>query len=238
LGTSLKLSNDDESDYQCDGLIKYLLTQGAFLNITFLVTTLIYTVFLVKMPPSTYYRYIFAGWATALAAVVGILWGVAPTMAPNLAFFVVSVAQVMPYYMFEYDFFVYTSTVSEKYYGFLYNILSVAYSFVTVVIGFILQYSVSDNTLFSMCIVILFILIVHSLYFGFRHKQTLKDANNVDIIQGTVIELKEYANAVTAEEGEKTVGQHQENQEKEDEENPGKALIVVFAGDLTNKLFV
>jgi hypothetical protein len=101
----------------CGGTLSNLVSQGAYLNLTFLVFTILYGIFLVRCPPMAYYTKVFPILCVVLGAVTGSLFF--RGLPSPLIFTIVSVAQVMPYYLSNYDFYMFTTAIDEKYYGWL-----------------------------------------------------------------------------------------------------------------------
>jgi len=172
LSVSNSLSiNTPTSDFVCDGLISYLLTQGFVLNCTYLVTTLMYTAFLVRCPPLIFYRYVFFGLAIVLGVSVGILW---MPMSQWPTFIFVSLAQCIPYYLYSFDFYVFTSSIDEIYYGFIYGVYGFMYQLLYIVPSSILYAPYTNNELIISSLVLLVICMVYAVIIAVYFKEELK----------------------------------------------------------------
>jgi len=167
-----KLIAHQGSNLYCDGLLFDLMNQGFFLNITFFLFSSLYGIFLVPCRPIIFFRYVYSGLGIILFGVTLVLWF---TLPPVPTFIIVSVAQVMPYYLSMYDFYVITSSTEDKYYGFVNSL----YGWGIQVIGlipaaFLFLSSLSNDVMILICLAILVTTIIYAVVFSVTHKADLK----------------------------------------------------------------
>jgi len=184
--------NTPEHDAVCDGLIANLLTQGFVLNVTYIITTFMYTAFLVKCPPLRFYRWVFHIMAVVLGVSVGILW---MPMSQWPTFIMVSLAQVIPYYLFSFDFYVFTSSIDEIYYGFIYGIYGFLYQVLYIVPASILYIPISNDALIIASLVILVIVMGYSVFIATTLEEELQakppEAKSLTLNPSTEKEINE-----------------------------------------------
>jgi len=163
--------NAPENNSVCGGLIANLLTQGFVLNVTYLITTLMYTAFIVQCPPLRFYRWVVHIMAIILGVSVGILW---MSMSQWPSFIMVSLAQVIPYYMYSYDFYCFTSSVDEIYYGFIFGIYGFLYQLLYIVPASILYIPFSNQALLVASLIMLVLVIGYSIYIAYAFEEELQ----------------------------------------------------------------
>jgi len=163
--------NTPENNSVCGGLIANLLTQGFVLNVTYLITTLMYTAFIVQCPPLRFYRWVVHIMAIILGVSVGILW---MSMSQWPSFIMVSLAQVIPYYMYSYDFYCFTSSVDEIYYGFIFGIYGFLYQLLYIVPASILYIPFSNQALLVASLIMLVLVIGYSIYIAYAFEEELQ----------------------------------------------------------------
>eukprot|EP01027_Heterolobosea_sp_BB2_P013563 GEZU01019554.1.p1 GENE.GEZU01019554.1~~GEZU01019554.1.p1 ORF type:complete len:160 (-),score=31.41 GEZU01019554.1:73-552(-) len=84
-----------------------------------------------------------------------------------ISFVVVSVAQVAPYYLAAYDFFVFTAAADEQYCGFVNSFYCLVNQLIAFLPALLLEHlsSINLNMLILVCIAVLAVTLVHSVLF-------------------------------------------------------------------------
>lgn len=149
----------DDSDVQttsnyCAGHFKDLMLQGTILCIVFLIGTLLYRSFMLKLRPRTFF-----GWFLLAAVLVNMLCLglLLVNVTGILLFALISLAQVLPYYLNSFDYYCFTTGMVDEYYGFITSI----YGFFCLVIyaaaGYVLAIDLSIEIVLFACFVLLFL---------------------------------------------------------------------------------
>jgi len=167
-----KLIAHQGSNLFCDGLLFDLMNQGFFLNVTFFVASSLYGIFLVPCPPILFFRYVYPGLGTILFGVTLVMWF---TLPPIPTFIIVSVAQVLPYYLSMYDFYVITSSTEDKYYGFVNSLYGWGIQIIGLIpAAFLFLNSLSNGAMIIICLTILMTTIIYGIVFSISHKLDLQ----------------------------------------------------------------
>ncbi|KAH3759242.1 hypothetical protein Pelo_8970 [Pelomyxa schiedti] len=109
-------SNQPTESNQCNGLLPRLLVQGAALNAVFIVTAVLYRIFLVDCPPLRYFGRIFP---LLCAISLGFVLVLLASKNSILSMISITIAQVPSYYMVSFSFYLLNTAASEQYLGFV-----------------------------------------------------------------------------------------------------------------------
>eukprot|EP00727_Mastigamoeba_balamuthi_P008982 m51a1_g4706 hypothetical protein (541) ;mRNA; r:254125-256817 len=96
-------------------LLRDLVQQGATLNAVFLLATGLYSRTLLRCPPSRYYRRALPALCVVTGACTLALTALRLGKAARMV--LLSVSQVLPYFLNSYDYYVLCTAVREEYYG-------------------------------------------------------------------------------------------------------------------------
>jgi hypothetical protein len=165
VSSSLPASSASETlENYCGGALINLIEQGAVLMACYLVSSLLYLAVLVRCPPRIYYKYALP----ALAIVTGgsllvilFLRGALPRVAITI---VVSIAQVLPYYINAFTYYVMNTAIKQEYYG----LITAFYAFGVQAISFgtsaVLYLSVPVQLLVFVCCGLLAVCVTHGFF--------------------------------------------------------------------------
>ena len=115
---------DTKNTKFCHGVLTNLIVLGAMTNGLYLVGSISYRLFLVKMSAPKFYRYLYPSMAFIL---IGLTVTLKFQLNPLIIFFCTSSAVVIPYYMYYYDYYTFTEMGKTELYGFtlgLYGLIS------------------------------------------------------------------------------------------------------------------
>eukprot|EP01097_Dermamoeba_algensis_P009914 TRINITY_DN713_c0_g1_i1.p1 TRINITY_DN713_c0_g1~~TRINITY_DN713_c0_g1_i1.p1 ORF type:complete len:313 (+),score=52.62 TRINITY_DN713_c0_g1_i1:810-1748(+) len=162
----------------CSGYLKNLLLQGSILNGSFFIASSLYGLFLVKCKPFLYYKYVFPLLGLFLGLVISSLF-VEP-LSSNGIFkkIVISVGQVMPYYFNAFDFFMFTSATIQTYFGFLSALYGLGFQVIYGVTGYAMGGRIPNDIIIYICLGILVISVIHSVFFAMVYGKTLQQASS------------------------------------------------------------
>ena len=193
----------------CSDHLTNLMSQGAVLYATYLVGSLVYRYFFVKMPPIQYYGFVMAGVCILTGACLGVLM---VDVGQGMRYALVAVAQVLPYYMkyvrffsslrgvccslpsdvsvcvllladaghSNYDYYVFVTVVEEQYYGFMNAIYGILQLGVLTLTGYMTTLNLPIMPMLWGCVGLLLIVSAHGLYIrGFFTGQTWSSAAQV-----------------------------------------------------------
>ena len=176
INTEEKESSYSESatleDY-CHGTLSSLLRQGVILMVCYLVLSFMYMALLVRCPPRIYYKWILGILEVATgAALIGILLfrNVLPAVALNL---LVSFAQILPYYINAYTYYVMNTAIRQDYYGFILALYAFGSNAVIIVADYALYLKINTYVLVVICIILMGITWAH----GFMMRRLFYDPN-------------------------------------------------------------
>ena len=160
------------ADY-CHGTLTSLLRQGVILMVCYLVLSFMYMALLVRCPPRIYYKWILGILEIATgAALIGILLfrNVLPAVALNL---LVSFAQILPYYINAYTYYVMNTAIRQDYYGFILALYAFGSNAVIIVADYALYLKINTYVLVVICIILMGITWAH----GFMMRRLFYDPN-------------------------------------------------------------
>jgi len=160
----------------CGGVVANLMSSGAYLNVTFLFGAILYAMFLATCPPLLYYMKVFPLLSCVLFAVTIALWFELPRY---IIFILVSIAQVMPWYLTDYDYYVFTTSCNPQYYGFLLSLYGIINTLLTMAISGLLIYPIPMGWLITLCVSLLLGIVIYSMFFAHRYSKILGQTNSV-----------------------------------------------------------
>eukprot|EP01027_Heterolobosea_sp_BB2_P015111 GEZU01021652.1.p1 GENE.GEZU01021652.1~~GEZU01021652.1.p1 ORF type:complete len:555 (+),score=113.84 GEZU01021652.1:327-1991(+) len=167
-------------DSFCGGLLTNLLLQALFLNVTYMFGTLLYKVLLVHCKPYQFFSRLFPILVLVLSFILGLLLSSsAPSPSSSSAsalmtFLLVSIAQVAPYHLTSYTWYVFTSAVDEQYYGFAQALYGIGTQVIFLAPGlFMVIPQLSTTFLLWCCIALLFGIGTYSYSFSLWYKHLL-----------------------------------------------------------------
>lgn len=166
-------SDEATLDNYCHGTLSSLLRQGVILMACYLVLSFMYMALLVRCPPRVYYKWIIGILETATGlALVGILLfrNAMPGVALNL---LVSFAQILPYYINAYTYYVMNTAIRQDYYGFILAIYAFGSNAVLIGADYVLYLQVNAYVLVVVCIIFMGITWAH----GFMMRRLFYDPN-------------------------------------------------------------
>eukprot|EP01116_Phalansterium_solitarium_P006418 TRINITY_DN18715_c0_g1_i1.p1 TRINITY_DN18715_c0_g1~~TRINITY_DN18715_c0_g1_i1.p1 ORF type:complete len:525 (+),score=191.93 TRINITY_DN18715_c0_g1_i1:190-1764(+) len=175
LNESVIMSTSNSSDEVCSGVLRSLMNQGGVLNITFMAGSFGYLLFLVRLRPYVYFLWIYPLLSVLVCACMAVLW--LPSLPDLATYVIVSVAQVLPYYMSMYLFFVFTASADPEFYGFVYSTYGLGaqlISFIPAIVLLIPQ--VTNNVIIIVCLVLVVLNLLYSVYFSLTYRKGLQDA--------------------------------------------------------------
>ncbi|KAH3743119.1 hypothetical protein Pelo_15488 [Pelomyxa schiedti] len=109
---------------QCNQLLPQLSLQGLIINMCYLITAYLYRIFIVDCPPYRYFKFLFPFLAIVNSVLIGLLLLHIDTVVIQMC--VITGAQVIPYYLQSYDFYVLNTAATEEFLAF---VLSVCWFF-------------------------------------------------------------------------------------------------------------
>jgi len=160
----------------CGGYLENVFLQGSLLSVSFLIGSILYFLTLVKCPPTIYYLIVLPILLGITATVVGALLFHLPSQ--YLVSVLVSIGQIVPYYMNAYDYYIFTTYVKAEYYGFqstVYNFLNQVINNITAIL---LSNSISLSLIIITCVSLLGLSLVYGIFIYTKFKQ--KVASNTD----------------------------------------------------------
>lgn len=160
----------------CHNTLVNLLRQGAILMLCYFVLSLVYMAFLVRCPPRVYYTFIlpFLSLLTALSLVIILL--MRRSIKKYILNFVISIAQIIPYYINSYSYYVLNTSIRQDYYGFVQALYALFTQAILISTNFSLYYSVPEVILVGVCL----LLIVFAALHGFLMKSIFKNPDWAD----------------------------------------------------------
>ena len=161
--SSASSGSDDGTASFCHGTLINLIEQGVVLQLCYLVFSLLYMFFLVKCPPRTYYVFVqpFLVIVTAASLVAILLWR--SRMPHLLLTVIVSVAQIVPFYINTFTYYVFNTAVRQDYYGVVLAVYAFGSQTMQVIVSYILYSSVSVQLLVFVCGGLLIVIIIHGV---------------------------------------------------------------------------
>lgn len=166
-------SDDATLTNYCHGTLTSLLRQGIVLMVCYLVLSFMYMALLVRCPPRIYYTWILGILEIATGtALVGILLfrKVLPSVALNL---LVSFAQIIPYYINAYTYYVMNTAIRQDYYGLILAVYAFGTNAVIIGADFALYFKINVYILVLICLALMGITWVH----GFLMRRLFLDPN-------------------------------------------------------------
>jgi hypothetical protein len=163
--TPLPLQNPEN---YCGGLVANLMNQGAVVNLFFLCTTILYRIFLVKLEPKLFYR-----WALPCMAIVlaGLIFVLMLLKLPNIVVFVlVSLIQIIPYYIETYNEAVWAAAAEPELFGFLYSAFFMVTYILDLGIGVIMLSNIPNWLTMTVFVVTLTVCVAYSIYVSFKYE--------------------------------------------------------------------
>lgn len=147
----------------CHMTLVNLLRQGAILMVCYSVLSLIYMAVLVRCPPRRYYTFVlpFLSALTALSLLVILL--LKGSIKKYVLNFVISLAQIIPYYINAYSYYVLNTSIRQDYYGFVQAFYAFCIQAALISTSFSLYYSVPEVILVIVCL----LLIIFTALLGF-----------------------------------------------------------------------
>ncbi|KAH3742965.1 hypothetical protein Pelo_15643 [Pelomyxa schiedti] len=148
----------------CGGLVLDLMKQGFVLNIVFFVASIVYSQTLSDIAPRVFFKRINP---VLLAITAGCLISVSllnRVVGSTPALVVMSTAQVIPWYLSSYSYVTFNTAVSSENYGVTTMVYSLGQQLIYVVGTYLMSLYVPLWVLLVMCLGIVAVLVVHSLY--------------------------------------------------------------------------
>eukprot|EP01105_Mastigella_eilhardi_P004250 TRINITY_DN15668_c0_g1_i1.p1 TRINITY_DN15668_c0_g1~~TRINITY_DN15668_c0_g1_i1.p1 ORF type:complete len:365 (+),score=68.27 TRINITY_DN15668_c0_g1_i1:533-1627(+) len=167
----------------CAGLITALLRQGWVLNASFCGGSSLYLVTLVRCPA----RHFFSTVMPALALVCALGLGIAE-LAPGTGLAMLmplSVGQVLPYYLSQYDFFVLSTATGPTYYGSVTTLYSLLSQGIYMVGALLASWETPLSLLMPACAFLLIALVVHGWYAQPLYRDPHWAAGDSDYVDAT-----------------------------------------------------
>lgn len=173
--TETTSSSSDEAtlDNYCHGTLSSLLRQGVVLMVCYLVLSFMYMALLVRCPPSIYYKWVIGILEVVTgAALIGILLfkNILPSIVLNL---LVSFAQIIPYYINAYSYYVMNTAIRQDYYGFILALYAFGSNAVLIAADYALYLQIDTYILVLICIILMGITWAH----GFMMRRLFYDPN-------------------------------------------------------------
>eukprot|EP01105_Mastigella_eilhardi_P024851 TRINITY_DN657_c0_g1_i2.p1 TRINITY_DN657_c0_g1~~TRINITY_DN657_c0_g1_i2.p1 ORF type:complete len:406 (+),score=91.54 TRINITY_DN657_c0_g1_i2:133-1350(+) len=157
-------TEDPTRENYCGGLLLSLLRQGAVLNITFFPSSLLYMFFMVHMPPRFYFPWAMAALGVLSAACMALLVFLIDTLPYVLLMVLVSVAQVVPYYLNAYDYYVLNTAIKSEYFGIILSVYAVGVQLVYLAMASVVSYISAVGYIVGGCLGLLVMAVVHAVY--------------------------------------------------------------------------
>ncbi|KAL6050956.1 hypothetical protein QOT17_019484 [Balamuthia mandrillaris] len=159
----------------CNSFHINLLLQGSISNAAYLVGALSYFFFLVKCPPLLFHQRIYPALGVLLMLGMASLWLV--PAASMLNFVIVAITAIVPYYVFEYDYYLSTSAVHQRLFGFTHGLAWSGFNFEKLLAGLMLiNVQVTQkfvHLLLGLYITVAGASVLHSVLFARRHRERL-----------------------------------------------------------------
>ena len=161
--TSTSTSADDGTASFCHGTLINLVEQGVVLQLCYFVFSLLYMLFLVQCPPRIYYIFVqpFLVVVTAASLVAILLWRA--RMPHLLLTVIVSVAQIVPFYINTFTYYVFNTAVRQDYYGVVLAVYAFGSQTMQVIVSYILYSSVAVQLLVFICGGLLIVIVIHGV---------------------------------------------------------------------------
>lgn len=154
-------SNYSRVSNYCHNTLVNLLRQGAILMVCYSVLSSVYMAFLVRCPPRIYYTFVlhFLSLLTALSLVIILL--LKKSIKKYILNFVISIAQIIPYYINSYTYYVLNTSIRQDYYGFVQALYAFCIQAILISTNFSLYYSVPNVILVSVCLMLIVFVSLH-----------------------------------------------------------------------------
>ena len=134
---------------------------GAFTNGSYLVGSIIYRIFIVKSKPVNFYRWWYPAALLILFGANTALWFNVPTV---VILIMMSISQIIPYYVSYYDYYLFTEKCDEESYGFTVGVYGATNTVVTALVQLFYLLDIKFVTILIINVVLLTISFVYSYY--------------------------------------------------------------------------
>lgn len=157
-------SYEETIDNYCGGTLINLIEQGAIVMATYLVSSFMYLAVLVRCPPRIYYNFalpVLSVVTAASALAVLFLRNTIPGIATKI---VVAVAQVLPYYINAFTYYVMNTAIRQEYYGVIMAVYAFGVQSILAGTSAVLYLAIPMELLVWVCIGLIVVCTIHGFW--------------------------------------------------------------------------
>ena len=157
----VKTNGTSTIDNFCDNKITNLILLGAITNGSYLIGSITYKIFITKTKPLTFYKWWYPVAIILLFSTTTLLWFKIPNI---LILILISISQIIPYYLTYYDYYLFTEKCNEEYYGFILGLYGTSSTIITSVVQLLYLTDISFTIILIISGVLLFVSFIYSYY--------------------------------------------------------------------------
>jgi hypothetical protein len=151
----------------CGAEVINLFIMGAISSISYLCGSIFYAIFIVNAKSVTFYR---VWYPAACFVVLGCTIALSYDLPTYVAIILISISQIIPYYLTYYDYYLFTEYADTKSYGFILSVYGVLTTTVTVIMQYFYLIDIPYAALIIIGIILLIINIIYSYYIAYLCK--------------------------------------------------------------------
>lgn len=156
----------------CGGKIINIMFLGSVTNICYLIGSITYRIFIVKMRPESFYKYWYIT-GTIMLLIISII--MLFKLNYIFVFLLISIATIIPYYLTYYDYYYFTERCDIKNYPYVLGL----YGFINTILTFIIQYFFMLPIKIEIIVIIGAIIILFSLIYTFYIIRMIKTQSTI-----------------------------------------------------------
>ena len=145
----------------CWGKLTNILVLGSITNATFLIGSIIYKLVLVDLVPAKFYTWIVPFTLIFLLILILLVYS---NFNIILSMILISILQVVPYYLTYYDYYLFTEKTDLKIYGLVLGIYGTIDTIIIVFIQYLFLSGIKNFTIYISSILVIIISMCHTFY--------------------------------------------------------------------------
>lgn len=157
----------------CGAEIVNLILMGAITNLSYLCGSIFYGIFIVNAHVVTFYRIWYpVACVIVTACTITLIYDI----PIYIAIILLSVSQIIPYYLTYYDYYLFTEYADSDSYGFILGVYGVSTTLVTILMQLLYIIDMSYTILISIAIIVLILSFIYSYYLAYLYKKYNSDS--------------------------------------------------------------
>ena len=148
----------------CGAELINLILVGAVTNISYLCGSIFYAFFIVNARSTIFYQ---RWYPAACLIIIGCTIALLYTLPSYMVIILISISQIIPYYLTYYDYYLFTEYANSKFYGFILGIYGISSTIVTVLMQLLYLINIPYGVLIGLGITLLIINFAYSYYLAY-----------------------------------------------------------------------